>query len=232
MRTSRGGPRRGSGKPPVPLGDPRQSTSVPGALPRADDRDSGLSPQSGISRSPSAPLVLLIWNGERTLNRLQDHLRDGAVVVVAADVDIVREWLPEIGADTDRAPPSDIVVRLADLEVSLAEHRARWCGCVLNLTEQDLQILACLAASPGRVWTFAELLNRVWGSSYSGDLTSVRSAVKRLRRKLLEGGASLMIQSIRGIGFRLEAKVKVGNRIEEGLRLSPGQRRQAPIMWS
>lgn len=64
-------------------------------------------------------------------------------------------------------------------------------------------MLACLAASPGAVWSYERLHEAAWGTRYSGDRDSVYSLVKRLRRKLSEAGVELELLAVRGIGFQL-----------------------------
>ena len=62
---------------------------------------------------------------------------------------------------------------------------------------------ACLAASPGVVWSYEELHEAAWGTRYVGDRESVYSLVKRLRRKLAEAGVALDLVAVRGVGFQL-----------------------------
>jgi two-component system, OmpR family, response regulator MtrA len=53
------------------------------------------------------------------------------------------------------------------------------------------------------VWTYQRLFQAVWGGSYLGDTSILHSAVKRLRRKLRAAGG-LSVQTVRGVGYRLE----------------------------
>ena len=63
-------------------------------------------------------------------------------------------------------------------------------GLPLDVSHLELEVLGCLAASPGVVWTYEELHEAAWGTRYVGDRDSVYSLVKRLRRKLAEAGSS------------------------------------------
>jgi two-component system response regulator VicR len=67
----------------------------------------------------------------------------------------------------------------------------------------ELEVLACLAATPGVVWSHEELHEAAWGTRYVGDRDSVYSLVKRLRRKLAERGVGLDLVAVRGVGFQL-----------------------------
>ena len=72
----------------------------------------------------------------------------------------------------------------------------------ITLTALEFRLLKHLLDRRGRVQTRDQLLEEVWG--YSSDVTTrtVDTHIKRLREKLL--GAGDCIQTIRGVGYRLE----------------------------
>src|SRR5581483_6438435 len=81
-------------------------------------------------------------------------------------------------------------------------HRTAAAGNLrLDLTEHELAMLATLSEQPGKARTFAELAAK--GGEWFGDVDSVHSAIKRLRRKLARAGVEARIESVRGYGFRL-----------------------------
>lgn len=97
----------------------------------------------------------------------------------------------------------DLKIGFHQLEIDLDDHRA-YCGPnQLSLTELDLRVLATLAVRAPHVVTFSELHRRAWGDHYLGDGSHIRSAVKRLRRKLYRWCPTLAIESVRGVGFRM-----------------------------
>jgi two-component system catabolic regulation response regulator CreB len=85
--------------------------------------------------------------------------------------------------------------------------RARVFGAALELTRVEFDLLACLLHSPGRVFTRAELIDKVWGDGFAITDRTVDSHVKALRRKVSEAGADpALIETVRGVGYRaLEA---------------------------
>jgi DNA-binding response OmpR family regulator len=101
-----------------------------------------------------------------------------------------------------REHPGRRVVRRGGLEVDLARCRARWRGSRLALTQRERTLLACLAGEPVRVWTYRELYAAAWPAEYL-DPGPVHAAIKRLRRKLREAGATVLIEAVRGIGYEL-----------------------------
>ena len=77
-------------------------------------------------------------------------------------------------------------------------------GRDLGLTAVEFDLLAVLARDPGVVVTRQGLLDRIWGADYFGDDHVLDVHVAKLRRKLAaDGSVADMIETVRGIGFRL-----------------------------
>ena len=94
---------------------------------------------------------------------------------------------------------ADRVVVCGRLRLDAARGQA-WLGeRSLKLERRPLLMLQLLAGRTGEVVTRAELLERVWGSSYAGFEHSVEQAVHEIRRALQEPG---WIETVRGIGYR------------------------------
>ena len=73
-----------------------------------------------------------------------------------------------------------------DLAVDFAQRRATLGGEPVPLVSLEYRLLAELAANAGRVVTYEQLLERVWGRKGGGDLRPMRAVVVRLRRRLGE----------------------------------------------
>ena len=99
--------------------------------------------------------------------------------------------------------PSEPFV-LGDLVIDYAERRASVAGRAVHLTPTEYELLFELSVNAGRVLTFDALLDRVWGLGRSGDRGSVRTYVKRLRRKLREdAGNPKYIFAEPRVGYRM-----------------------------
>ncbi len=77
-------------------------------------------------------------------------------------------------------------------------------GAGVELTPTEWGILVALATVPGRVYTRAELINRVRGYEFEGYERTIDSHVKNLRRKVEQDpGAPRIVQTVLGGGYRL-----------------------------
>jgi DNA-binding response OmpR family regulator len=106
-----------------------------------------------------------------------------------------------------RTRPGAAPVRPADgLRVDETSRDVTLDGRPVDLTAKEFDLLAFLARHPRQVFTRAQLLEQVWGSAkgWQGEAT-VTEHVHRLRHKLGAGGAERpIVQTVRGVGYRLE----------------------------
>lgn len=110
----------------------------------------------------------------------------------------VKAILRRVGAGAEGPNRSDLVL---DAEA----FSARWRDHVLDLTPVEFRLLQTLAASPGRVYTRDQLLDRIYDDHRVVTDRTVDSHIKNLRRKLqlLEPDEEI-IRSVYGVGYKLE----------------------------
>lgn len=101
----------------------------------------------------------------------------------------------------ERSEPEAALVRGA-LEVDPQRHRCFFRGKEVSLTTTEFALLQALMAGHDRVYSRAELVDRVWGSGHAITDRTVDSHVRRLRRKFSERGVDL-IETVYGVGYRL-----------------------------
>jgi two-component system, OmpR family, response regulator RegX3 len=78
-------------------------------------------------------------------------------------------------------------------------------GRAVHLRPKELRLLEVLARHPGRAYTRAELLDRVWGPTRQGDPRTVDVHVRWLRAKLeRDPERPLHLITVRGVGYRLD----------------------------
>lgn len=158
--------------------------------------------QGGADPTP-APFILLVGQTEPDQTLFAAALRSGAVTLIAPSVQAARAWLGRAIERHTEFPQQDGVTDAPELFVDLASQQASWRKEPLGLTGLELRLLGALNERVGRVWSFADLSLKVWGSSHHGDRSMIRSAVQRLRRKLESAHVTFTVESIRAIGFRL-----------------------------
>ena len=94
-------------------------------------------------------------------------------------------------------------VRVGELEIDRHRFEVRLKGRAVELTPKEFELLAILAATPGRVFGREELLDAVWGRDGFVEPRTVDVHVARLRAKFT--GAKLPapgIETVRGVGYR------------------------------
>ena len=101
-------------------------------------------------------------------------------------------------------PPSPAMIGDSGLTLDTARRLADLDGVPLALTVREFDLLTFLLTHPGRAWSRAELLDRVWGWQF-GDQSTVTVHVRRLREKIETDPAEpRRILTVWGIGYRYE----------------------------
>ncbi len=94
----------------------------------------------------------------------------------------------------------DVTIDTEGRRVRVGEHEVK-------LTMTEFNLLALLAANPGRVLTRSQLLEKVWGYLADVDHHSVDPHVQRLRRKLdAHGDSGITVEAVPGLGYRLSSR--------------------------
>lgn len=110
----------------------------------------------------------------------------------------LRELVARLNAILRRSRRDD-VIRVGDLTVDVAGHRASRADSALPLTRVEFELLVALCRTPGRVNSKASLLREVWNYEYY-DPNLVEVHLSALRRKL-EAFGPRIIHTVRGSGY-------------------------------
>ncbi|GAA4007015.1 MULTISPECIES: response regulator transcription factor [Allokutzneria] len=102
---------------------------------------------------------------------------------------------------------TDDVVKIGDVEVHLNRHEVRVSGEAIALSRKEFQMLALLVAARGSVCTRERIISEVWGRTWSGVNRTLDVHVATLRTKL---GRPDLIETVRGVGYRLAAATPAG----------------------
>jgi len=97
------------------------------------------------------------------------------------------------------------VLQVADLEVDLLRRRVSRAGRRIDLTPKEFGLLELLVRRQGEVLPRSLIASLVWDMNFDSDTNVIEVAVRRLRAKVDEGFEVRLIQTVRGMGYVLEA---------------------------
>ncbi|RZU45360.1 winged helix family two component heavy metal response transcriptional regulator [Fluviicoccus keumensis] len=100
------------------------------------------------------------------------------------------------------------ILQVADLELDLLRRRALRAGRRIDLTAKEFALLELLMRRQGEILPRSLIASQVWDMNFDSDTNVVEVAIKRLRAKVDTGDAKL-IQTVRGMGYVLEAAPEV-----------------------
>lgn len=131
--------------------------------------------RAGMATAPGPPLPLLILDGRLPL------IPDRGSILASS-------W---------PASPSP----LAGLVIDREGREARAGAARIELTFREFELLDFLASNPGKVFSRAQLLGRVWGKGQEHDTRTVDVHVHRLRRKLGSRHGQCLV-TVRRVGYK------------------------------
>ena len=101
-------------------------------------------------------------------------------------------------------PEESRTLRAGGVSIDLAGHTVDANGARVELTYKEYELLKLFMSHPGTAFTRDQLFNDIWGMDYCGESRTVDMHIRTLRQKLGECGG--MIQTVRGVGYRLEVE--------------------------
>ena len=194
---------------------------------RAADGESALQ----LFRAARPDLVLLDvglpkLDGLEVLRRIRAACRTPVVMLTARSEEIDEILGLGLGADSylmkpcsprrvmahvkavlrrDEAGDEGETVRVGPLEVDSYRVEARVSGTLLQLTPTEFRLLETLARAPGKAMSRAELFGAAMPESDALE-RAIDRHLKNVRAKLAEAGAAELLETVRGVGYRLAAR--------------------------
>ncbi|MEU8103951.1 response regulator transcription factor [Nonomuraea muscovyensis] len=99
-----------------------------------------------------------------------------------------------------------VSITVGDLVLDPAGLRCRRGEVDISLTPKEFAVLHGLARRAGEVVSKSELLAQAWDFSYDGDPNIVEVYISALRRKIDQPFGRSTLVTVRGAGYRLEAR--------------------------
>lgn len=116
------------------------------------------------------------------------------------------EMISRVKAVLRRTKPSASgkQLTLGELTVNLDRHTVTLAGERIQLTYKEYELLKLFLSHPGTAFSRKQLLHIVWNTDYAMETRTVDMHIRTLRQKL--GAYGQHIETVRGVGYRLEAQ--------------------------
>lgn len=102
-------------------------------------------------------------------------------------------------------------IEIGDLVIDLTRHEVTLSKKVLNLTLKEYELLKLMALNANKVLSREFLIEQVWGYDFTGEGRTVDVHIHWLREKIEKDPNNPMrIQTVRGVGYRFERRVRAG----------------------
>jgi two-component system response regulator MprA len=167
-------------------------------MPRMD----GLAVASAVRGNKDMGIIILSARDE-----VQDRIKG---LEVGADDYLVKpfdfgELLARIRAVMRRRNPgAGPLLQVQDLTMDEATRDVRRGGRPIELSAREFDLLRLLLMHPNQVLARERILDQVWGYNFFGDANNVEVYIRYLRQKLGDEKHQL-IQTVRGVGYRIKA---------------------------
>jgi two-component system response regulator VicR len=167
-------------------------------------------------------------DGLNVCRQVRQHLSCPIIMVTAKDAEIDKVLGLELGADDYVTKPFSTRELLARIKAQLRRSQqgdrgkpeaadagdklpleidrnffsVRRADKEVDLTQREFELLDFLSSNPGKIFTREDLLKKVWGYDYFGDVRTVDVTIRRLRVKIEENPSNpQFILSRRGLGY-------------------------------
>ncbi len=101
-------------------------------------------------------------------------------------------------------PTNEPTLKIADLELDLARHRATRHGQRIHLTAKEFALLELLVRRQGEVLPRSLIASQVWDMNFDSDTNVIDVAIRRLRAKIDDPFEPKLIHTVRGMGYMID----------------------------
>lgn len=161
-----------------------------------------------IREKSSTPIIMLTARAEELDKVLGLEL--GADDYVTKPFSI-RELIARVKANLRRKSAEEFdkieeensnIIKFKDIVIDMDKYEVRKRGKSLELTLREYELVKFLASQKSQIFSRENLLEKVWGYEYYGDLRTVDVTIRRLREKLEDDASKPdYIMTKRGVGY-------------------------------
>lgn len=149
----------------------------------------------------AVPVILL--TARTTLDERIEGLNLGADDYLTKPF-YVEELIARIQAVMRRSSGEKLtVLRAGDVSVNLVTREVTRNGGPVHLTVREFALLEYLLRTPGRVYARTQIIEHVWGYDFDPTTNLVDVHIQRLRKKLDSAEGDSLIETVRGVGYRI-----------------------------
>lgn len=94
---------------------------------------------------------------------------------------------------------------IGEVTLNRENHALQAGNQIIKLPLKEFELLFKLAGYPGKTFSREQLIEQIWGFDFEGDERTVDVHIKRLRDKFPDARYGFRIETVRGLGYRLEA---------------------------
>lgn len=156
-----------------------------------------------VRLSRTVPVLLGVSEGHA--EQVVQALAAGASACVARPYR-VPELLPFIRASSSGSLEARRVLTIGAVELDINAYQVRVAGQAVHLPLREFELLHYLMRNANRTVTREQIMRHVWQAAESTSTNTIAVHVKRLRARLGDEDDKL-IQTVRGVGYRLVAPV-------------------------
>ena len=125
----------------------------------------------------------------------------------------IRAMLRRSDYSADPTLPDDGILEFGNLTLDTTRYEVRKDGVLLPVTIREFDLLYCLAKGNDRIFKREELLEKVWGYDYFGDIRTVDVTIRRLREKIEDDSSKpKYILTKRSLGYYFSPQPKKNTR--------------------
>ena len=162
-----------------------------------------------VRRKPSLPIIMLTARSERETILEGFELGADDYILKPFDIEVL---LARIHARLRRVPGGIAVnasphdggrLTTGDLVLDRDAHVIKTPKGEVRLNPKEHDLLELLLSQPGHLFPREEIVERVWHQKYMPASRSLDVHIRRLRAKLIQIDASVALQTVRSVGYRL-----------------------------
>lgn len=116
----------------------------------------------------------------------------------------IKTILKRTHGHTQTTPPEK-EIRIGNMIIDRHAFEVRIHGQKPDFTPREIELLILFASNRDCLLSREQILNKLWGYDYAGDIRAVDHLIKRMRKKFPEQSPGFEIKTVYGMGYRLES---------------------------